>query len=63
LRFIPPTLGPIASEEELTLKLMNEGGGVNPEIMAEQVVLMSEFDVNASWQKVKERYPFPKPAK
>jgi hypothetical protein len=42
---------------------MNEGGGVNPEIMAEQVVLMSEFDVNASWQKVKERYPFPKPAK
>lgn len=31
---------------------------MNPEIMAEQIVLMSEFDVNASWQKVKERYPF-----
>jgi hypothetical protein len=27
--------------------------------MAEQVVLMSTFDVKASWEKVKRQYPFP----
>jgi hypothetical protein len=31
----------------------------DPDIMAEQVVLMSTFDVKASWENVKRQYPFP----
>jgi hypothetical protein len=32
---------------------------MDPDAMAEQIVLMNEFDVDASWKKVKEQYPFP----
>jgi hypothetical protein len=32
---------------------------IDPDIFAETVVLMCEFDVNASWEKVKAQFPFP----
>jgi transmembrane sensor len=32
---------------------------MDPDIVAKEVVLMSEFDVETSWEKVKDRHPFP----